>query len=1309
MSLKRGLRSVCLLAAAAATLAAQGPTQLTVLGTSATQAILHYQAPDASACQVQVSPNASFTPLAADVDPFLFTAANQDNRPGSGSNGTDRYFVVGKRRADMATDGKRYSRALQAFTPYYAQVTCAGTPATVQFTTANPPLGNNYPETPPFDPAAFGNYAWPTIDWNDQSKTYIDPMTGIALKRATSPGWYGGSQSGKAFGLAIDLNNAWTSTANVLSGAAGTLASYSGQGGDPIFAAFDPTKLTGVGGNSLSSWGPTQTLDNILVRVFGTGNAAVLGCLSVDSGLNCFSPTFTLATLGASGGNPAGTFPPACASDTAKNCFPNSGFWSGWLVTPVNGQMGGTSGTVNVSGSAVTLTNAQVLFNLNWKPGGKVLIAGSAPGCANNLCTIASVNTSTTMTIVENAGSLMGAAFKTANSGIKFWIAPAATALRGTGQGRPAQVQPPGAGATLSARISVNYDYAYSDQMTMPLNGTVAQCSPNPTTVAYAADGVTPMPPVQGELCLAAHVTNPTQVLYLLIPSTGETRLLAPLWFVNSSDAAVDQESDPVGGSVGVPNAAFDATDPNTIYAQVNTQGGLSIFRGVYNAATYHYKAYAHSPYPSATNGFTPGEDTTQGWYRGPAWADSGVTWSNITKASQGLDLGSQIAASDPNFNSKLFQGPRVTEIGGGRAFTANSPASNAAPESVTLVHSFDLSSGRLVQSGDTWSKFPSRWCAMHSNVDLNGWYGLICNPLGGAFGFGPNPGVVGVGPWQMTPTAMLKNGQFSPDTSMTQTAPLDSCPAIPAFLTSFAPSSPRCVTFQSRMACSHTPYPGENTVWPCEYNPSYSELQPLAAGDGLMLLNGTSLPEFLLIVSVTSLGSANYQFTAIRAAAAPVPYQNVATGWTAYAMPPSASCLYPSCTPGVGMWFDGAQSAINWQLDPGAFSSHSDLGNAPTAGASSYCQSSSCRFNIPFNQQIGTVANTTFNGGTFNGVGGPIQLQGYPSVHQLKAPPAEQVWMLNFRHLNPSYGSGYEVQSGVGAVSYALVAGTQNVFKFTSINGGVAYKNAPVEGYAGYHLLQDASSPTQGNTITDSTPWKFCIVLNAGECRAGSNPGEGYASVPQGAVNSTQNCISNWYDDNFPCLFTPPAQAAWGIQQGIAQNDPAGNFWRPITMGFSGPGRQFEFGSFIPDPTGTWGFMQAFWPDGARNDLFMARLPPWPATPDGINRSKYVPFSVTVPPNSAQPNARVHFGYAENGPAGSFYCTGRQDACMVNGTTPGTPFSFDSENPQWQNCANGCTIQVPEIAGRVLYYEIDRQDGSGNITPGPLQANVLP
>ena len=142
-----------------------------------------------------------------DVDPSLFPGSNLDNRAGTLSNGPQRTFVVGARRSDLATDGKHYSRALQANTQHYYRVTCGSKLFTGQFVTMNPPLGNTYSDNPPFDATAFGNYGWPTIDWIDQSKVYIDPLTGVAVKRFTQPGAFGylGGSNGSKNGGALPV------------------------------------------------------------------------------------------------------------------------------------------------------------------------------------------------------------------------------------------------------------------------------------------------------------------------------------------------------------------------------------------------------------------------------------------------------------------------------------------------------------------------------------------------------------------------------------------------------------------------------------------------------------------------------------------------------------------------------------------------------------------------------------------------------------------------------------------------------------------------------------------------------------------------------------------------------------------------------------------------------------------------------------------------------------------------------------------------------------------------------------------------
>jgi hypothetical protein len=79
-------------------------------------------------------------------------------------------------------------------------------------------------------------------------------------------------------------------------------------------------------------------------------------------------------------------------------------------------------------------------------------------------------------------------------------------------------------------------------------------------------------------------------------------------------------------------------------------------------------------------------------------------------------------------------------------------------------------------------------------------------------------------------------------------------------------------------------------------------------------------------------------------------------------------------------------------------------------------------------------------------------------------------------------------------------------------------------------------------------------------------------------------------------------------------------------------------------------------------------------------------------------------FGYAENGEmvATTFNCTTRQDACDVAAPTiQDEPFSYASEGLAPTPCDSGCTIQVPAISGRLLYYQIIHGDGY----PEPLNA----
>ena len=170
-------------------LAADAAVQnVTVTEFSATQAIIKYQAPDQSPCTVEISENPTFIPAVNDVDPAKFGSASSDLRAGSINAGGERFFVAGKRAAEIRLDGVRYSRALQADTIYYYRITCAG-PGNLRtgtFKTSNIPFGNTYAEAEPGDRNRPGTLAQPHISLSDRNERVIDAQTGLLLKRLSA-------------------------------------------------------------------------------------------------------------------------------------------------------------------------------------------------------------------------------------------------------------------------------------------------------------------------------------------------------------------------------------------------------------------------------------------------------------------------------------------------------------------------------------------------------------------------------------------------------------------------------------------------------------------------------------------------------------------------------------------------------------------------------------------------------------------------------------------------------------------------------------------------------------------------------------------------------------------------------------------------------------------------------------------------------------------------------------------------------------------------------------------------------------------
>jgi hypothetical protein len=263
-----------------------------------------------------------------------------------------------------------------------------------------------------------------------------------------------------------------------------------------------------------------------------------------------------------------------------------------------------------------------------------------------------------------------------------------------------------------------------------------------------------------------------------------------------------------------------------------------------------------------------------------------------------------------------------------------------------------------------------------------------------------------------------------------------------------------------------------------------------------------------------------------------------------------------------------------------------------------------------------------------------------------------------------------------------------------------------------GSHPLIDVSEAGSSIAADASGSYTYCVARVKGECVPGSGAGQIYVNCPGVIWN---HCSGSAIHGGTPlgvgndiCVANIGAAANTVRQFSLDHNDFAGAFTRNLVSATSRLRMVagFENNRLLPD--NSWLLFRAEWLNYSRQEMWMAKMPPYP-TPDTIDRGTFVPMVLTLQPPAGvgADNAVVEFGYTEY----SGNCTSRHDACLANSALVGAPpFRFASENAPGTPCSSKCTIAIPAISQRVLYYQAIYRDKSNHrVTAGPYQAVAVP
>jgi len=310
-----------------------------------------------------------------------------------------------------------------------------------------------------------------------------------------------------------------------------------------------------------------------------------------------------------------------------------------------------------------------------------------------------------------------------------------------------------------------------------------------------------------------------------------------------------------------------------------------------------------------------------------------------------------------------------------------------------------------------------------------------------------------------------------------------------------------------------------------------------------------------------------------------------------------------------------------------------------------------------------------------------PNRFETHPSYQNNFAVGVEKNWIVDAHPF-----------IGIIANSVTPVTGALYRYALREGDGTLHRKHVPTFAFSGNKILRDVSGPSSVITGNASDAYKYCVALSANECMGGSVAGDIYVNVPASVTLScppsppvvADFCIN---DKGFRGMSVGQAL----IQPGLTPAQTS-TTQRALMRLFIEPRVAANTSNVKSLPDGSW----LMW-----GGLLIKN--PGQPTADGVDRTTFVPTLINVPAPTVAGvvSAVIEFGYHEDGSPTSYWCTSRADTCVADSSTvrASNPFKFKSvEATPGVPCALGCTIAIPAIPQRIVYWAVKYRDATGSV-----------